>query len=450
MGTSALTRTEPRVGQSDEKRECVDRVLASPLLRGSESLCHLLRFLADAALAGDTEAVKEYQIAREVFGRSEDFDPRLDSIARVQASRLRAKLAEYYAGPGAEDPWRVELPRGGYCVTFVRREAVHPPTNAIAIEMRGPVLEARPPLLPHAPARPAASRAPVWLALLGIGVAACLLAYFVYHRGTATVAVPAQSGVRTQLPPRPPAPTPIEVLRSAHPQLANFWTAYSQNPDAPLVIFSSAEFVGRPETGMRRRKAEDPADSIFGGYTGVGELMAVDSFEQLYRQMGRRVLVEQGRMLNWDETRGRDLMFVGALSENLLAKNLPRGRHFVLRSSADPAHRGERSIVNLQPQAGEEPVYFASGTYSVMEDYALIESGPGSGAHPQNMLFAAGTTTYGTQAAADFLCSEDQMAALLKRLDWTNGKIPAFSAVIRVRVQHGVPVDSELVALRPN
>jgi len=56
--------------------------------------------------------VKEYQIATEVFGRPRDFDPRLDSTVRVQTGRLRSKLAEYYAGSGADDPIIVEVPRG--------------------------------------------------------------------------------------------------------------------------------------------------------------------------------------------------------------------------------------------------------------------------------------------------------------------------------------------------
>jgi len=52
------------------------------------------------------------------LGRQPDFDPQLDSMVRVQAGRLRAKLAEYYASEGAADHVWVELPKGTYVLSF--------------------------------------------------------------------------------------------------------------------------------------------------------------------------------------------------------------------------------------------------------------------------------------------------------------------------------------------
>ena len=86
-------------------------------------LCHLLEYLATHSVDEQGSSVKEYQIATEVFGRSADFDPRLDSTVRVQTSRLRAKLAEYYAGPGAQDEVIVEIPKGAYSVVVHARPA---------------------------------------------------------------------------------------------------------------------------------------------------------------------------------------------------------------------------------------------------------------------------------------------------------------------------------------
>src|SRR5258708_16516141 len=39
-------------------------------------------------------------------------------MVRVQAGRLRTKLAEYYASEGADDQIMVELPKGTYALTF--------------------------------------------------------------------------------------------------------------------------------------------------------------------------------------------------------------------------------------------------------------------------------------------------------------------------------------------
>src|SRR5260221_3623001 len=96
----------------------IERLLASHSLHGSESLCKLLRYLANHSLEHPGTSPKEYQIATEVFGRQQDFDPHVDSMVRVQAGRLRTKLAEYYASEGADDHIMVELPKGTYALTF--------------------------------------------------------------------------------------------------------------------------------------------------------------------------------------------------------------------------------------------------------------------------------------------------------------------------------------------
>src|SRR2546429_504858 len=80
-----------------------EQPLSSHTLHGSESLCKLLRYLANHSMDHPGLSPKEYQIATEVFGRQKDFDPHLDSMVRVQAGRLRTKLAEYYASEGADD-----------------------------------------------------------------------------------------------------------------------------------------------------------------------------------------------------------------------------------------------------------------------------------------------------------------------------------------------------------
>ena len=72
--------------------------------------------------------MKEYTLGVDVFDRGSDFDPRTDTIVRVQARRLRARLAEYYAGPGAADPVVIGLPKGSYAVSFT---AALPPAAAV-------------------------------------------------------------------------------------------------------------------------------------------------------------------------------------------------------------------------------------------------------------------------------------------------------------------------------
>src|ERR1017187_6148445 len=90
----------------------IERLTKSHSLRGSESLCKLLEYLAKQSVEHPDAPLKEYQIATEVYGRQANFDPQSDSTIRVQAGRLRLKLAEYYAGEGAADPLLVKIPKG--------------------------------------------------------------------------------------------------------------------------------------------------------------------------------------------------------------------------------------------------------------------------------------------------------------------------------------------------
>src|SRR5215471_13094340 len=94
-------------------RRQLERVLASPGFARNERLSRFLRFIVGQHLEGNDSALKESVIALEVFGRP-DHDPQQDSIVRNEAGRLRARLGEYYRGPGKDDPVIIELPKGGY------------------------------------------------------------------------------------------------------------------------------------------------------------------------------------------------------------------------------------------------------------------------------------------------------------------------------------------------
>jgi adenylate cyclase len=98
----------------EDVRRQLERVLSSPVFTSSGRLSRFLEFIVERTLAGDGERLKEYVIGIEVFDRDSTYDPRLDSIVRVEAARLRTKLTEYYAGDGRTDPIVLTLPKGGY------------------------------------------------------------------------------------------------------------------------------------------------------------------------------------------------------------------------------------------------------------------------------------------------------------------------------------------------
>jgi TolB-like protein len=106
---------------NEDIRAAVERVLASPSFASASRLSRFLRFVVERALAGEADRLKEYAIGIEVFDRDERFDPRIDSIVRVEAGRLRTKLEAYYRGAGSSDSVEIRIQRGGYVPEFELR-----------------------------------------------------------------------------------------------------------------------------------------------------------------------------------------------------------------------------------------------------------------------------------------------------------------------------------------
>jgi hypothetical protein len=93
-------------------------------MSGCHRLAQLLEFVVASTLKGEAAHLKETTIGVSVFGRSPDYDPKVDTIVRSQAWRLRAKLRAYYASEGANDPIVVDVPVGHYVPEFHVREQV--------------------------------------------------------------------------------------------------------------------------------------------------------------------------------------------------------------------------------------------------------------------------------------------------------------------------------------
>lgn len=106
---------------SRDAREALARVLASPEFATASRLAAFLRHVVTESLEGRAANLKGYSIAVDVFDRPADFDQTADPIVRVEASRLRRALAQYYLGSGVDDPLVIDLPRGGYVPLFRRR-----------------------------------------------------------------------------------------------------------------------------------------------------------------------------------------------------------------------------------------------------------------------------------------------------------------------------------------
>ena len=106
----------------DEIRAAVGRILESRDFTASERRRAFLRFVVEEALAGRAQGLKGAVIAQEVYGRDADFSGKVDPVVRLDAGRLRRDLDSYYVGPGASDPIRISIPKGGYVPLFERQD----------------------------------------------------------------------------------------------------------------------------------------------------------------------------------------------------------------------------------------------------------------------------------------------------------------------------------------
>ncbi len=411
--------------QSVEREQClaqIERLVASPVLHGSESLCKLLRYLAEHALDHPGSSLKEYQIATEVFGRPLDFDPQHDSTIRVQAGRLRLKLAEYYGSEGAEDDLIVEVPKGTYVVSFHHRSPA--PTKAQFPRLQE--VERRIATLGPAPRKwPLAVLALSALLVLAIAIIAFLLT-------------------------RTPRVQPAAALEPAPAAFATFWKGFVAGPEDPLVIFSNGAFVGRPETGMRYFDADrDSRDEILDHYTGVGEVLAVHALDRTFDLLHRKIRVKRGSLLSLDDVKNNDTIFVGSPAENLTLREIPSSQDFVFRSLESGPRKGDLAVINVHPRPGEADYWIGTPSHThLVEDYSIIALV--RGLNPErSALFLAGTTTMGTQAAVEYVCQQNTLEDLLPRLQVSEtGELKPFEVVLRVKVTRGVPVQTDIVALR--
>lgn len=421
IGSCYIDVTGTVVLENAQLQAAVDRLVASHALHGSESLRKLLRYLAKRAQDQPGVQVKEYQIATEVFGRQADFDPQLDSFVRVQAGRLRGKLAEYYSTEGTSDPIVVELPKGSYALAVHERLAGTPVANAagggeshIAV----------------APVPAQAKQTPL-VTLLAIALAASLMAVIWL---LATRRAPATA---------PSASTAPRAFQT-------FWKGFDKGDQEPWVIFSNAAFVGRPDTGMRYfNPAKDGNAPILDHYTGVGEVLAVHSLDSVFAALHMSSRVKRGSLFSLDDAKNNDLIFIGSPSENLTLLEVPSTTEFVFRRVDSGARAGNVKVVNTHPAPGEQAEFMASASnVPLTEDYAVVALE--RGINPQNAeLILAGTTTIGTQAAVEFVTRENYLNELLNKMNANSPEdLKPFEALIRVKVTKGVPVESNLIAVR--
>ena len=427
----------------EEKLEQLEKVLQSRILHGSESLRAFLRYVVLKAVDHQEGDLKEYTIATEVFGRNSNYDPRSDSVVRVQAGRLRSKLHEYYEGEGKADKVLIDLPKGHYAPVFTPRDqpdlrvAQAADPGVVAIDQTQPKKDKWTRI---------AFAVCVLLLLIAVGLA-------VRYRSDASKLA---ESIRTKTEPHD-----LQALGS-------LWGDFFRSSEPILLVFSNTLFEGTAETGMKLVKPWDspvpssgsPAGLQGSGsqkqqphvltehYTGTGEVMGAYFLGDLFARMDRPLRVKRSLLLNWEDLKTTNIVVLGSPAENYLLRNLPQEQDFVFRSTKDQRGNSTFGLVNTKPRPGEQEFYLATqegpSRSQIAEDYALISMLQGLEAD-RRLLILAGVTTFGTQAAAEYVTKPEYIKELTTSLNTSSlgepPQLPAYyQVVIKVKVNGGVPV----------
>lgn len=461
----------------EAKLEHLDRLLNSRTLQSSEALKAFLRFVVVRTVDDPDSCLKEYTIASEVFGQN-NYDPRIDSVVRMHAGRLRSKLHEYYEAEGRDDSVIIDLPKGHYAPTFSYKngqgEKAPAAVNGVRVEnaaASATQVARAVPLSESSTAVAAATTAPQ--ARLSLPLAGLLVLNVTL--GAATFYYQAEArrvNQRTAVP---------SFQESDVQAFSPLWGGLLRPMQPILVVYSNILFERRPDLTLRSMwlldssatsqngTSEDqppstqvaatapllPGVDVIDYYTGVGEVMGVTALSNFFTKTGHPFRVKRSLMLNWDDVKTENIVMLGSPAENLFLRRLPQEQDFQFRFNSELRLI---EVVNLRPQAGEAKIYRPKIervkdegpiTVSISEDYALVSliKGPGE---QNKLLILAGITTHGTHAAAEYVTRPEYLKELFARLNLSTDQaapdLPgSFQAVLKVKVNGGVPIQVSYV-----
>jgi hypothetical protein len=396
----------------EEIRAALDRVLSSSSFRTRPALQRLLTYLVERTLEGSAGGLKEYAIGRDVFDKPPDYDPQTDAAVRVQISKLRQKLEEYYRTDGQRDFLLIDSPKRQFALEFHQREVA-----------------------PEVVSRPVrrAVRARWWIfAACGLAAAAAL-AWTAWKRPSpakprdalAEIWAPFLTGDR-----------PVLISLGTH-QFYAYAGGYLREPT--LDRADETAKAARLRDLARRLDSDRMAPSQI--YTGIGQATGAFLLAKFFAGRGRDAQLTRSSALSWDDIGNNNVIFLGSYKSNAQLKDLPGDWTFRIE--------GE-TVRNLKPRPGEPASFGAvwGDGGSKIVDYALITLT--AGLHRRGHIVAVESpSTAGVWAAVQYLTQTSYAGDLTGRLRGRDGRLPQqYQVVLRVHFKSFVPVEIRCVAHR--
>ncbi len=400
----------------------IQRIVQSKAFRGSAVHRKLLTYLAEKSLSGAADSLKEYTVGLDVFAKPPSYDPRQESVVRMHVGRLRQKLAEYYRTDGADDPIVVDLPKGGFSVTFEPR---HRP-----IEPAQPQLPAPP------PARAPARRTEMLLA------ASLLLA----------IACASYLGLRLWRVER----ARFETTTAAWtPELQQLWGPILSSNRPLMICLATPLFARIPGFGFVRDSASNDSGDLSKskslsslkealgvanvvpsfGFTGVGTASGAFLLGQFLAHRKPNVLLTRSDLVSLPEIGMDDVVFLGQVSGNREIQAIPIDQQFVLEPGG---------IRNLNPRAGEPAFVSDRSSHDpreIEESYALISRVPGLYGNGE-ILYLSGSQVPGVMAAVKAFTDPTLARTLVSKIKTATGGVPHYYQVVfKVGSMDDTPVE---------
>jgi hypothetical protein len=423
--------------QDDPRWQLVRRVLESETFTRTPRLAEFLTFITERTLTGQVSSINEQEIGVKVFGRESGYLQSDDNIVRVNASRLRQRLDEYFSSEGARETRRISLPKGRYIPEFVEveidpmeKDQNHPPSDALSLKeslIAPPLLKTRRLAIP-------------W-AISGVVICFVGLLFAAFH-------VPSGTFIRMGKAPLSRDPFWTPFLSGESPALV-------VPADSSLIVYDRLAHttVGLPEymSGSYRTAKDNENDaqretrSIAQRRTvATADLSFVTTLQKMSDASNGQIKVIFARDLRLQDVQNSNAILLGARASNPWVALYDSERHFSLMADENTRmytirndYPSDHEFDVLQYQA-KDPQYLA---------YALVAYVPNMD-KKHNVLILEGTLESGTQAAMDFVFNSEQLSTLVSKHRRTDGKLPHFEFVLECDAMSGKSPGARIVAQR--
>ena len=400
----------------DKRWELVQRIIASEGFQRALQLRSILKYTSKLAILRPDNVPGEFEIACNVLGRREDFNPANDNIVRAQFSHLRRKLEHYFETEGKAEPLILTIPKGSYIPVFVPHQTpTHAPTISEPSTLEEPDSAVDPAgSSPHR-VQPAQPKWWSWrfavLAGLNFALIALILLFLVRNSGSPKS-------------PSPPDANPFVQFLSRSEGDATI-----VEPDTSLVMIEDiiggsiplSEYLSKDFPQRQIAMTKDPAMqkvisslSLFRTTSANEALIAADFFETLKRA-GGRATIRYARDLHVSDLNEGNTVLIGGPNSDpwvTLFNDRINFRH------VDNIAQHKGYFENRQPAPGEQAQYI--NTYADQNlgyvDIALTQNLSQSG----YVLLINGADMQANEAAARFLLHgrlPAEISSLLNRKD---------------------------------